>query len=193
MEKQLAEFVGVKYCSTVNSGSSANLLAFSALTSHLLPKDQRIEPGSEVISVAASFPTTVNPIIQYGAIPVFLDVDLETYNIKTDLLEEAITEKTRAIFLAHSLGNPFNLEAVMRAVNDHNLWLIEDNCDSLGAEYNGQKTGSFGHIGTQSFYPAHHINYSGRWSGIYQRFNFKTRTTLHSRLGSRLLVSNRNG
>ena len=99
MEKQLAEFVGVKYCSTVNSGSSANLLAFSALTSHLLPKDQRIEPGSEVISVAASFPTTVNPIIQYGAIPVFLDVDLETYNIKTDLLEEAITEKLEQFFL----------------------------------------------------------------------------------------------
>ncbi len=104
LEKQLAEFVGVKYCGPVNSGSSANLLAFSALTSHLLPNDQRIEPGSEVISVAASFPTTVNPIIQFGAIPVFLDVDLETYNIKTDLLEESITEKTRAIFLAHSFG-----------------------------------------------------------------------------------------
>lgn len=155
-EKKLAEFLGVKHCLSVNSGSSANLVAFSALTSPRLG-DRAIKKGDEVIGVAAGFPTTVNPIIQFGAIPVFVDVDLATHNINADLIEAAITPKTKAIMLAHTLGNPFNLDKVMELCKKYNLWLIEDTCDALGATYNGQLVGTFGDIATLSFYPAHHI------------------------------------
>ena len=155
-ESKLAEFLGVKYCLSVNSGSSANLVAFSTLTSPKLG-DRAIQKGDEVIGVAAGFPTTVNPIIQFGAIPVFVDVDIKTHNINVDLIEAAITSKTKAIMLAHALGNPFNVGRVKEICNKHNLWLIEDTCDALGAEYNGQKCGTFGDIGTLSFYPAHHM------------------------------------
>lgn len=155
-EKKLAEFLGVKYCLSVNSGSSANLVAFSTLTSHKLG-DRAIKKGDEVIGVAAGFPTTVNPIVQFGAIPVFVDVDITTHNVNADLIEAAITPKTKAIMLAHALGNPFNLNKVTELCKKYNLWLIEDTCDALGAEYNGQKCGTFGDIGTLSFYPAHHM------------------------------------
>lgn len=155
-EERLAKYLGVKHLITVNSGSSANLVAFSTLTSSKLGK-RAIKPGDEVIGVAAGFPTTVNPILQFGAIPVFVDVDLATHNIDSSLIEGAISSKTKAIMLAHSLGNPFNLEVVMALCNKHNLWLIEDCCDALGATYNGQLVGTFGDIGTLSFYPAHHI------------------------------------
>jgi len=155
-EKGLAEFLGVKYCLSVNSGSSANLVAFNTLTSHKLG-DRAIKKGDEVIGVAAGFPTTVNPIIQFGAIPVFVDVDIQTHNINVDLIEAAITPKTKAIMLAHALGNPFNVGRVKEICDKHNLWLIEDTCDALGAEFNGQKCGTFGDIGTLSFYPAHHM------------------------------------
>jgi CDP-6-deoxy-D-xylo-4-hexulose-3-dehydrase len=155
-EKKLAEFIGVKYCLSVNSGSSANLVAFSTLTSHKLG-DRAIKKGDEVIGVAAGFPTTVNPIVQFGAIPVFVDVDITTHNVNADLIEAAITPKTKAIMLAHALGNPFNLDKVTELCKKYNLWLIEDTCDALGAEYNGQKVGTFGDIGTLSFYPAHHM------------------------------------
>jgi CDP-6-deoxy-D-xylo-4-hexulose-3-dehydrase len=155
-EKKLAAFLGVKYCLSVNSGSSANLVAFSTLTSPKLG-DRAIKKGDEVIGVAAGFPTTVNPVIQFGAIPVFVDVDIRTHNINADLIEAAITPKTKAIMLAHALGNPFNLSKVVEICKKYNLWLIEDTCDALGAEYNGQKCGTFGDIGTLSFYPAHHM------------------------------------
>ena len=155
-EKGLAEFLGVKYCLSVNSGSSANLVAFNTLTSHKLG-DRAIKKGDEVIGVAAGFPTTVNPIIQFGAVPVFVDVDIQTHNINVDLIEAAITPKTKAIMLAHALGNPFNVARVKEICDKHNLWLIEDTCDALGAELNGQKCGTFGDIGTLSFYPAHHM------------------------------------
>jgi CDP-6-deoxy-D-xylo-4-hexulose-3-dehydrase len=155
-EKGLAEFLGVKYCLSVNSGSSANLVAFNTLTSHKLG-DRAIKKGDEVIGVAAGFPTTVNPIIQFGAVPVFVDVDIQTHNINVDLIEAAITPKTKAIMLAHALGNPFNVGIVKEICDKHNLWLIEDTCDALGAEFNGQKCGTFGDIGTLSFYPAHHM------------------------------------
>lgn len=155
-EKKLAEFLGVKYCLSVNSGSSANLVAFSTLTSHKLG-DRAIKKGDEVIGVAAGFPTTVNPIVQFGAIPVFVDVDITTHNVNADLIEAAITPKTKAIMLAHALGNPFNLNKVTELCKKYNLWLLEDTCDALGAEYNGQKCGTFGDIGTLSFYPAHHM------------------------------------
>jgi len=155
-EKELAEFIGVEKLITVNSGSSANLVAFSALTSPKLG-DRAIKKGDEVIGVAAGFPTTVNPIIQFGAIPVFVDVDLKTHNVNADLIEEAITPKTKAIMLAHTLGNPFDLNKVKAIGDKHNLWLIEDCCDALGAKYNGQHVGTFGDIATCSFYPAHHI------------------------------------
>ena len=155
-EKKLAEFLGVKYCLSVNSGSSANLVAFSTLTSHKLG-DRAIKKGDEVIGVAAGFPTTVNPIVQFGAIPVFVDVDITTHNVNANLIEAAITPKTKAIMLAHALGNPFNLNKVTELCKKYNLWLIEDTCDALGAEYNGQKVGTFGDIGTLSFYPAHHM------------------------------------
>ena len=155
-EKGLAEFLGVKYCLSVNSGSSANLVAFNTLTSHKLG-DRAIKKGDEVIGVAAGFPTTVNPIIQFGAVPVFVDVDIQTHNINVDLIEAAITPKTKAIMLAHALGNPFNVGRVKEICDKHNLWLIEDTCDALGAEFNGQKCGTFGDLGTLSFYPAHHM------------------------------------
>jgi CDP-6-deoxy-D-xylo-4-hexulose-3-dehydrase len=155
-EKKLADFLGVKYCLSVNSGSSANLVAFSTLTSPKLG-ERAIKKGDEVIGVAAGFPTTVNPIIQFGAIPVFVDVDIKTHNVNADLIEAAITPKTKAIMLAHALGNPFNLGKVVELCKKYNLWLIEDTCDALGAEYNGQKCGTFGDIGTLSFYPAHHM------------------------------------
>lgn len=155
-EKKLANYLGVSYLSTTNSGSSANLLAFSALTSSRLG-DKAIKPGDEVITVAAGFPTTVNPALMYGCVPVFVDVDIKTHNIDTSMLNDALSDKTKAVMLAHSLGNPFNLQEVMEFCQNNNLWLIEDNCDALGSRYNGQLTGTFGHIGTLSFYPAHHI------------------------------------
>ncbi|MDP4099366.1 lipopolysaccharide biosynthesis protein RfbH [Paenibacillus sp. P96] len=155
-EKEFASIMNNRYAMLTNSGSSANLLAFSTLTSPRLG-DRRIEPGSEVISVAAGFPTTINPILQNGAVPVFLDVDIPTYNIDTTLLEDAISPKTKAIFIAHTLGNPFNLEEVKRVADKYNLWLIEDTCDAVGSVYNGQNVGSFGDLATVSFYPAHHI------------------------------------
>ena len=155
-EQRLAEFLGVKYLITVNSGSSANLVAFSTLTSPKLG-DRAIKQGDEVIGVAAGFPTTVNPILQFGAVPVFVDVDLATHNIDASKIEAAITPKTKAIMLAHSLGNPFNLDVVTALCKKHNLWLVEDCCDALGATYNGQLVGTFGDIATLSFYPAHHI------------------------------------
>lgn len=155
-ELKFANFFGVKSCSLVNSGSSANLIALSALTSKKLG-ERRIEKGDEVITVAAGFPTTVNPIVQIGAVPVFLDIELGTYNIKVEDLEKAYTEKTKAVMLAHTLGNPFNLKVVKEFTDRHNLWLIEDTCDALGSKYNGQLVGTFGEIATVSFYPAHHI------------------------------------
>jgi CDP-4-dehydro-6-deoxyglucose reductase, E1 len=155
-EQRLAQFLGVRHLITVNSGSSANLVAFSTLTSAKLG-DRAIKQGDEVIGVAAGFPTTVNPIIQFGAIPVFVDVDLATHNIDAEKIEAAITAKTKAIMLAHSLGNPFNLDVVVAICKKYNLWLVEDCCDALGATYNGQMVGTFGDIATLSFYPAHHI------------------------------------
>lgn len=155
-EKEFAKFMGTKYALTTNSGSSANLLAVSSLTSHKLGERQ-LKKGDEVITVAAGFPTTVNPIVQNGLVPVFVDVELETYNIDARKIEEAISEKTKAIIVAHTLGNPFDLEKIQQIAKKYNLWLIEDNCDALGATYNGQKTGTFGDIATFSFYPAHHI------------------------------------
>ncbi len=155
-EKKLAEFLGVKHLITVNSGSSANLVAFSTLTSPKLGA-RAIKKGDEVIGVAAGFPTTVNPIVQFGAIPVFVDVDMATHNINADLIEAAITPKTKAIMLAHTLGNPFNLAKVKAICEKYNLWLVEDCCDALGATYDGKLVGTFGDIATLSFYPAHHI------------------------------------
>ena len=155
-EKEFAKWFGSRSSLLVNSGSSANLVAFYTLTSPKLGKRQ-ILPGDEIITVAAGFPTTINPMIQYGCIPVFIDVDLPTYNIKVDLVEQAITPKTKAIMIAHALGNPFEIEKVMKIAKEHNLWVIEDDCDSLGATYNGKKTGTFGDLATVSFYPAHHI------------------------------------
>jgi CDP-6-deoxy-D-xylo-4-hexulose-3-dehydrase len=155
-EQKLAKFLGVKHLMTVNSGSSANLVAFSALTSPKLG-DRAIKKGDEVIGVAAGFPTTVNPILQFGAVPVFVDVELGTYNIDASKIEAAITSKTKAIMLAHTLGNPYNLDVITALCKKHNLWLVEDCCDALGTTYKGQLVGTFGDIGTLSFYPAHHI------------------------------------
>lgn len=155
-ETKLAEFIGVKYLITVNSGSSANLVAFSTLTSPKLG-ERAIQKGDEVIGVAAGFPTTVNPIVQFGAIPVFVDVDMATHNIDAELIESAITPKTKAIMLAHTLGNPFNLKKVKAICEKYNLWLVEDCCDALGATYDGKMVGTWGDIATLSFYPAHHI------------------------------------
>ena len=155
-EKRLTEFLGVKHALTTNSGSSANLLAFTALTSHRLG-DRAIQPGDEVISVAAGFPTTVNPILQFGAVPVFVDVHLPTYNIDPYKIEAALSRKTKAIMLAHTLGNPYDLDAITAFAKRNNLWLIEDCCDALGTSYKGKMAGTFGDIGTLSFYPAHHI------------------------------------
>jgi len=155
-EARLAQFIGVAHLITVNSGSSANLVAFSTLTSSKLGA-RAIMPGDEVIGVAAGFPTTVNPILQFGAVPVFVDVELGTYNIDASLIEAAISPKTKAIMLAHTLGNPYNLDVIVALCKKYKLWLIEDCCDALGATYNGQMVGTFGDIGTMSFYPAHHI------------------------------------
>jgi CDP-6-deoxy-D-xylo-4-hexulose-3-dehydrase len=155
-ERKLASFIGVKHLITVNSGSSANLVAFNTLTSPTLG-DRAIRQGDEVIGVAAGFPTTVNPIIQFGAVPVFVDVDRLTHNIDAGKIEAAIGPKTKAIMLAHSLGNPFNLDVVTALCKKHNLWLVEDCCDALGSTYHGRMVGTFGDIGTLSFYPAHHI------------------------------------
>lgn len=155
-EKELAEFIGIKHLITVNSGSSANLVAFSTLTSPKLG-ERAIKKGDEVIGVAAGFPTTVNPIVQFGAIPVFVDVDAKTHNIDADLIEAAIGPKTKAIMLAHTLGNPFNLGKVKALCEKYNLWLIEDCCDALGAKFDGKMVGTWGDIGTLSFYPAHHM------------------------------------
>ena len=166
-EKRLSEFLGVKHVLTVNSGSSANLVAFMALTSPRLG-DRAIQPGDEVIGVAAGFPTTVNPILQAGAVPVFVDVSLPTYNIDPDLVEAAITPRTRAIMLAHTLGNPFNLEVISALCKKHGLWLVEDCCDALGSTYQGQKVGTFGDIGTLSFYPAHHLT-MGEGGAVFTR------------------------
>jgi len=155
-QKKLSEFLGVKCLLTVNSGSSANLVAFSTLTSSKL-KERAIKKGDEIITVAASFPTTVNPIIQFGAIPVFMDIKIPTYNINENLIEESITSKTKAIMIAHTLGNPFNVKKIKEICDKYNLWLIEDTCDALGSKYNNQLVGTFGDLATLSFYPAHHI------------------------------------
>lgn len=155
-EKKFAKFLGSKYVLTTTSGSSANLLAITALTSHKLG-DKQLKKGDEVITVAAGFPTTVNPIVQNGLIPVFVDVELGNYNINIQQIEEALTEKTKAIFVAHTLGNVFELDKIAELCQKHNLWLIEDSCDALGAKFDNKYVGTFGHIGTFSFYPAHHI------------------------------------
>ncbi len=155
-EHEFAKYFGASKALLVNSGSSANLVAFYALTSPKLG-DRAIKPGDEVITVAAGFPTTINPLIQFGAIPVFVDVDIATHNVLSEDIEKAVSPKTKAIMIAHSLGNPFDLDEVMRVAKKYNLWVVEDDCDSLGATYRGQKTGTFGDISTFSFYPAHHI------------------------------------
>lgn len=168
-ERELAKYIGVKFCSLVNSGSSANLLAFMALTSPLLG-DRRINRGDEVITVAAGFPTTVTPYLQYGAVPVFLDLTIPQYNIDVRQLEQALSERTKAVMIAHTLGNPFDLKTVREFCDAHDLWLVEDNCDALGSEYclNGtwKKTGSIGDIGTSSFYPPHHMT-MGEGGAVY--------------------------
>ncbi len=168
-EKSFAEYLGVKHAYIVNSGSSANLLAFMALTSPLL-KERRIERGDEVITVAAGFPTTIAPIMQYGAVPVFLDVAIENCNINVSMLEEALSDRTKAVFLAHTLGNPFDIKSVREFCLRHGLWLIEDNCDALGSKYtlDGKEgyTGTFGDIGTSSFYPPHHMT-MGEGGAVY--------------------------
>lgn len=168
-EKEFAAFLDVKYCSLTNSGSSANLLAFMALTSHKLG-ERRIKRGDEVITVAAGFPTTVAPIVQYGAIPVFVDVTIPQYNIDVVQLEAARSSKTKAVMIAHTLGNPFNLQAVKAFCDKYNLWLVEDNCDALGSQYffaeEWRYTGTIGHIGTSSFYPPHHMT-MGEGGAVY--------------------------
>ncbi len=170
LEEALKEYLDVKYVGLVNSGSSANLIAFQALTSPLLDESRRIRKGDEVITVAAAFPTTITPIIQFGAVPVFLDIHIPSYNIDVTHLEDALSEKTKAVFIAHTLGNPFNLKEIKAFCEKHNLWLIEDNCDALGAEYTidgvTKKTGIWGDIGTSSFYPAHHMT-MGEGGAVY--------------------------
>ena len=155
-EEGLAKYIGTRHCIFVNSGSSANLLAFMALTSSSLGRRQ-IKPGDEVITVAAAFPTTVSPVIQYGAVPVFVDIETKTYNIEPLLLRKSLSNRTKAVFVAHCMGQPFAADEVRRFCDEHNLWLIEDNCDALGAKYKGKYTGTFGQLATGSFYPAHHI------------------------------------
>ena len=155
-EKKLSQYLNVRWSFLVNSGSSANLLAFYALTSPLL-KERQVKRGDEVITVAACFPTTVSPIVQYGAVPVFVDMELSHFNIDEKQLENALSTKTKAIMIAHSLGNPFNIKVVKEFCDKHNLWLIEDNCDALGTIYDGKPTGTWGDIGTSSFYPPHHM------------------------------------
>lgn len=155
-EKKFADFLGLNHCLLVNSGSSANLLAMTALTSPLLG-EKRLKPGDEVITVAAAFPTTVNPIVQNGLIPVFADIDLGTYNINAEQMEKALSKKTKAVFLAHTLANPFDVEAVTKFAQENNLFLVEDCCDAVGSTFNGQAVGTFGDLATVSFYPAHHM------------------------------------
>jgi CDP-6-deoxy-D-xylo-4-hexulose-3-dehydrase len=155
-ERKFPDFLGMKYCLLVNSGSSANLLAVSALTSSLL-RERQLKTGDEVITTACGFPTTLNPILQNNFVPVFIDVGLGTYNIQTEKIEKMITKKTKAIFTAHTLGNPINIDTIKKIVKRHNLWWIEDNCDSLGSKYKGKYTGTFGDISTSSFYPPHHM------------------------------------
>ena len=155
-EKQLSKYLNVRWTFLVNSGSSANLLAFFALTSPLLG-DRQVKRGDEVITVAAGFPTTITPVVQYGAVPVFVDMELTNFNIDVTQLELALSPKTKAIMIAHTLGNPFNIKAVKEFCDKHNLWLIEDNCDALGSMYDGKPTGTWGDIGTSSFYPPHHM------------------------------------
>ncbi len=164
-EKKFAEYLGIRFALLVNSGSSANLLAFMALTSPLLG-DRRIRRGDEVITIAAGFPTTVAPILQYGAVPVFVDVEAETANVDVSRLENAVSDKTKAVLLAHTLGNPFNIKAVKAFCEKHCLWLIEDNCDALGSKYDGRFTGTWGDIGTSSFYPPHHMT-MGEGGAVY--------------------------
>lgn len=164
-ESEMAEFLGLKHCLLVNSGSSANLLAFMTLTSPRLG-DRRIRRGDEVITVAAGFPTTIAPVVQFGAVPVFVDVLLETGNIDASKLEAALSPKTKAIMIAHTLGNTFDVDAVRAFCDHHGLWLIEDNCDALGSKYKGRYTGGFGHIGTSSFYPPHHMT-MGEGGAVY--------------------------
>ncbi len=168
-EKELASYLGVRFCSLVNSGSSANLLAFSALTSPLLG-DRQIKRGDEVITVAAGFPTTVTPIIQYGAVPVFVDVTIPGYNLDVSMLEAALSDRTKAVMAAHTLGNPFDIKTVKEFCDRHGLWLVEDNCDALGSKYtlDGKEgfTGTFGDIGTSSFYPPHHMT-MGEGGAVY--------------------------
>ena len=164
-EKKLAEYLQVRFALLVNSGSSANLLAFSALTSPLL-KDRQVKRGDEVITVACGFPTTIAPIVQYGAVPVFVDVELATANICTAQLEQAYSPKTKAVMIAHTLGNPFNIKAVKNFCDKYGLWLVEDNCDALGSQYDGQFTGTWGDIGTSSFYPPHHMT-MGEGGAVY--------------------------
>ena len=168
-EKEFAEYLGIKHCSLVNSGSSANLLAFMALTSPLMG-ERRILPGDEVITVAAGFPTTSAPIIQYGAVPVFVDMTIPQYNMDASMLEEALSEKTKAVMIAHTLGNPWDLGTIKEFCDKHNLWLVEDNCDALGSKYtiNGEEkfTGTIGDVGTSSFYPPHHMT-MGEGGAVY--------------------------
>lgn len=182
-EKKLADFLGLKYCYAVNSGSSANLLAFMTLTSPLL-EDRAIKRGDEVITVACGFPTTVTPIIQYGAVPVFLDITIPQYNINVEDLEKAISPKTKAVMIAHTLGNPFDIKAVKEFCDKHNLWLIEDNCDALGSRYtvDGKTsyTGTFGDIGTSSFYPPHHIT-MGEGGAVYTNNSLLAKIALSMR------------
>lgn len=170
LESAIKSYLNIKYVALTNSGSSANLIAFMALTSPLIEKERRIYPGDEVITVAAAFPTTVTPIIQFGVVPVFVDVKIPTYNIDVSQLENALSDKTKAVFIAHTLGNPFNLKEVKSFCTKSNLWLIEDNCDALGAEYTidgiTKKTGTIGDIGTSSFYPAHHMT-MGEGGAVY--------------------------
>lgn len=168
-EDKLAKYLNVKYCSLVNSGSSANLLGFMALTSPLLG-DRRVKPGDEMITVAAGFPTTVSPAVQYGVVPVFVDITIPQYNIDTTKLEEALSDKTKVVMIAHTLGNPFDLKEVKSFCDKHNLWLVEDNCDALGSKYilDGKEyfTGTIGDIGTSSFYPPHHMT-MGEGGAVY--------------------------
>ncbi|MDD4295216.1 MAG: lipopolysaccharide biosynthesis protein RfbH [Candidatus Omnitrophica bacterium] len=178
-EKRLAQYLGVNKALLVNSGSSANLLAFMALTSPIL-KDRKINRGDEVITVAAGFPTTVAPIIQYGAVPVFVDVDLKTFNVDVNSLKGAKTSKTKAVMLAHTLGNPFDIKAVKAFCDKYGLWLIEDNCDSLGSKYDGKLTGTFGDIGTSSFYPPHHIT-MGEGGAVYTNDSLLSKIMLSMR------------
>lgn len=157
LEAKIADFIGVKHCALVNSGSSANLLALAALTSSRIAPEKRLKSGDEVITVAAGFPTTVNPIIQNGLIPVFVDMELGQYNPSFESIKNAYSDKTKAVFVAHTLGNPYEVDKIAEFCQEKGIWLIEDNCDSFGSKYKNKKTGSFGHISTLSFYPAHHI------------------------------------